>query len=56
MSDALDSGEGYVNLADDTAYKGQITLYPDWVTVETEHSRYTVPRRRVDFINWKEIN
>jgi len=49
------TGEGYVNLTDDNSYKGNITVTPEWVTVENSNGRYTIPRRKVDFVNWKEV-
>lgn len=48
------TGEGYANLTDDSSFKGRITVTEDWVTVRNDSGRYTIPRRRIDFINWKE--
>lgn len=55
MTDPLDTGEGYANLTDDSSFKGKIEVYPNWVMVENKKGRYTIPRRRIDFINWKEV-
>lgn len=54
--DAIQTGEGYANLTDDSSFKGRIAVYDDWVAVENSQSQYTVPRRRIDFINWKEVS
>lgn len=52
----IDAGQGYVNLTDDSAHGGVIELYDNWVTVTTQDDRkYTLPRERVDFINWKQV-
>lgn len=48
-------GEGYANLTDDSSFSGSITVTQNWVTVENQNGRYTIPRRRIDFINWKEV-
>ena len=50
------SGEGYANLTDDSSFAGRITVEPNWVTVTNPEGRYSIPRRRIDFINWKEAN
>ena len=60
MNDAPDeeqiiSGQGYANLTDDSSFKGRITVTPNWVTIRNGEARYTVPRRRIDFINWKQV-
>jgi hypothetical protein len=49
-------GTGYVNLTDDSSFKGDITVCPHWVTVRNANGRYSIPRRRVDFVNWKEVD
>jgi len=49
------TGRGYANLTDDSSFSGDITVTPNWVTVENQKGRYTIPRRRIDFINWKEV-
>lgn len=49
------TGTGYVNLTDDSSFKGRITVTEEWVTVTNQKGRYTIPRRRIDFINWKEV-
>lgn len=54
--DAIQFGEGYANLTDDSSFKGRIAVYADWVIVRNSDSQYTVPRRRIDFINWKEVS
>lgn len=51
----LETGEGYLNMEDDSSYKGRISVYPNWVTVQNDSSKYTVKRENVDFINWKEV-
>ena len=49
------TGQGYANLTDDSSFSGQITVTAEWVTVQNSKGRYTIPRRRIDFINWKEV-
>lgn len=55
MTEPIASGEGYANLTDDSSFKGRIKVFPNWVVIENNSSRYTVPRRRVDHINWKQV-
>lgn len=55
MTEPIKSGQGYANLTDDTSFSGQIEQYPNWVVIENQKGRYSVPRRRIDFINWKEV-
>jgi len=52
----IESGEGYANLTDDSSFKGKIFVYPNWVTIKNENGKYTVPRRRIDHVNWKKVN
>lgn len=49
------TGEGYANLESGDSYKGRITVTDNWVTVKNSNGRYTIPRRKVDFVNWKEV-
>lgn len=56
LAPLIHAGQGYVNLTNDDAYGGAIEMYADWVTVTTpDQSKYTLPRRKVDFINWKPV-
>lgn len=52
---AIQTGTGYVNLTDDSSFKGNVAVYADWAIIQNENAQYTVPRRRIDFINWKEV-
>lgn len=54
--DAIQTGEGYANLTDDSSFSGRVAVYADWVAIENQKGRYSVPRRRIDFINWKEVS
>lgn len=50
------SGEGYANLESGDAYSGFIIVHDNWVTVlDGDDPVYTIPRRKIDFINWKSV-
>lgn len=51
----IQTGTGYANLTDDSSFSGDIEVYPNWVSISNQKGEYTVPRRRIDFINWKEV-
>lgn len=51
----IQTGTGYVNLESGDAYSGEIAVFPDWVLIDPGEDGYTIPRRNVDFINWKEV-
>lgn len=51
----FETGTGWVNMTDDSSYKGEIRVYPGWVSFTTDSgSSSTVPAHRVEFINWTD--
>lgn len=50
----LETGTGWVNLTDNSSYKGEIRVYPGWVSITTDNdSAMTIPAHRVNYVNWE---